>query len=1014
MPAKLQTYPVYVYDEPATYNDFTGGINTDPSNEHLMNNEMRDCVNMHYLSGALVKRKGAKEIAKLISNTDLFNIQGIFLFTYKITYIIVAADGKLYYGVFNENIDIQLERLYINAPSDNKSNYMYNPTNLLVGLSEYYTENLSNRHEGFIHSYEVTKEGPKDYRYRGPLEDITNDFIYKDDVVSFNYMKYKYIKSDPLRREVLFPTNTALWVRLSTEEAYNDWKSFVRANPNLGYTLNSSIQNWYQSTKEWAKDFVVKYEGYYYRCITAHYNYSSVPVYDKQNWEALNEERELIFQNYKKIEAATFNNKLFIATGTRFVEVSLRNNRLVANLVQPYKCNNSEISLIGFNYMSPYPEYCRGIQTNSVTTSIGGLLAFKNKDGSYTLEPQMTFQTGDSNRDYFYRWEKKVNNQWYVIHTFKSQDPSSWSEDNPAIPPITSLVVYDANVCQYRVTFAKSFEKESTFVANWTNETFYEKGTYVAVGSDTYVCLISHTPSYKEKRKDNEGKEYEAVIYSGVDTSNTIITWNNAIGEFSTTGIVAGETKTFWKQIHEQESIQYLNTSTNEVEHTYDYKIDEVTGSYFGQAVSVLATDLEPNDTFNIIQTCTKIHVDGDKMLLYGDKYNSGQWFKTIIKNPSYITDKGCLSFKTTKNEELIKVTAFQGNIICFANAESTGGSIHLVQGNGDDYDAQDGYYSPYRRNTINSSISCDNPHTVQICDNLLVFKYFNRVYYINASDLSNDVIQVTPCNDRLLHASSEVEIPWDDNNCISEVTDTYYSLIWKEKYEADKEGDLILKHPGIRVKMYYKMANKLADNSYVMPWLKDESKYLNTDHCIYIKGKPLFLYNNVLISFEESHYDDLGEDYECKIHFRGVDLNYPKMFKVLSNVLVYYHRNQHTKLDFSLKVLNEAGHLLLDSSKAKKTIQDLKALKADSLHYDSFRLDSTILDTRVINTTYKFPCLLADTIITCKNNKEFSLSSITYNYTTIQTPESNPYDLYSSIIRKKDLLSSKQFKGGH
>ena len=664
--------------------------------------------------------------------------------------------------------------------------------------------------------------------------------------------------------------------------------------------------------------------------------------------------------------------------------------------------------------MSPYPEYCRGVQTDTVTTSIGGLLAFKNKDGSYTLEPQMTFQSGDSNQDYFYRWEKKVDNQWYVIHTFKSQDPNAWSEDTPLILPITSLTVYDANQYQYRVTFARSFEKETTYVEDWNNETYYKKGTYVAVGSNTYECLVSHRPTYTETRKDSQGNSYEAVIYSGVDDSNTIITWDNALGEFSMEGTVDGILVTFWKQIHDQEAIQYLNTSTNEVEQIYDYKVDEVTGDYFGQAVSVLASDLETNDTFNIIQTCTKIHVDGDKILLYGDRYNSGQWFKTIIKNPGYIADRGCLSFKTTKNEELVKITAFQGNIICFANAESTGGSIHLVQGNGDDYDAQDGYYSPYRRNTINASISCDNPNTVQICDNLLVFKYFNRVYYINASDLSNEVIQVTPCNDRLLHISKDVEIPWDDNTCISEVTDTHYSLIWKEKYEADNNGDLILKHPGMRVKMYYKMANKLPDNSYVMPWLRDESQYLNVEHCIYIKGKPLFLYNNVLISFEEFIYDDLGQDYECKIHFRGVDLNYPKMFKLISNVLVYYHRNQYTKLDFHLKVLNEAGHLLLDSTKSKKTIQDLKALKADSLHTNSFRVDSTILDTRIINTTYKFPCFLADAILTCKNNKEFSLSSITYTYTTIQTPETNPYDLYTSVIRKKDLLTSEQFKGGH
>ena len=94
--------------------------------------------------------------------------------------------------------------------------------------------------------------------------------------------------------------------------------------------------------------------------------------------------------------------------------------------------------------------------------------------------------------------------------------------------------------------------------------------------------------------------------------------------------------------------------------------------------------------------------------------------------------------------------------------------------------------------------------------------------------------------------------------------------------------------------------------------------------------------------------------------------------------------------------------------------IEGLKSLKADSGHVDSFRLDSTILDTRIINSTYKFPCFLADTIITCTNDKEFSLSSITYNYTTLSQQETNSYDLYTSIIRKKDLLNSNQYKGGH
>lgn len=1005
MSAKIQSYPVYVYDEPATYNDFTGGINTDPSNEHLLNNELRDCVNMHYLSGALVKRKGAKEVAKLVSPIDLHNIQGVFLFTYRITYIIVAADGKLYQGVFHENTDIQLTRLRIDASLD-LSEDIYNPQNLFVGLKEYYTENINNRHEGFIHSYEITSDGDVDYNFRGPLEDITASWIYKNDIVEFQGIKYKCLENH--EKELIYPTNKDFWEELSYDNAYAEWSKYLQSAWGSNSTI-LSINTWVPSKYEWEKGYIVKYEERYFKCKQNHYNYGSTPSVNSTKWEPLHEGRELIFQNYRNIEAATFNNKLYIATGTRFIEVYLQTNQLMASVIKPYICNNTEISLIGYNYMSPYPELCRSSQSNTVTTSIGGLLARKTKLGTYILEPQMNFQYGESAQDYWYRWEKRINNQWYIIHTFKSQDPTIYTDDNMYIPPITTLTVRDADTYQYRVTFAKDFERVGSFVSPWDSTKKYNQGDFVLVGTDTYKCLITHTPSYEKILSENTTTKMFGKEGTGAD-----IQWENNINEFSKTGLVNNTSKTFWQLVHEQEEVLYYDIQHNKSYKVDDYAINKVTGSYFGQAVSTLAKDLEPNDTFNIIHTCTKLHVDGDKILLYGDRYNSGQWFKTIVKNPAYITDKGCLSFKTTKNEELIKVVAFQGNIVCFANSTTIGGSIHLVKGNGDDYDNQDGYYSPYRRNTINASISCDNPDTVQICDNLLVFKYFNRIYYINASDLSNDVIQVTPCNDRVLHPSSDVEIPWEDNTCISEVTDTYYGLIWKERYEIDNNGDLILKHPGLRVKMYYKMANRLNDNSYNMPWLRDESTYLNVSHCIYLKGKPIFLYNNILLTFEDFAYSDLDTDYECKIHFRGVDLNYPKMFKLISNVLVYYHRNQYTKLDFHMKILNEAGHLLLDSTKSKKTIQDLKALKADSLHSSSIRLDSTILDTRVLHTTYKFPCFLADTILTCKNNKEFSLSSITYTYTTIQTPETNPYDLYTSIIRKKDLLTSNQYKGGH
>ena len=364
------------------------------------------------------------------------------------------------------------------------------------------------------------------------------------------------------------------------------------------------------------------------------------------------------------------------------------------------------------------------------------------------------------------------------------------------------------------------------------------------------------------------------------------------------------------------------------------------------------------------------------------------------------------MSFKTTKNEALIRIVAFQGNIIAFANSDNVGGSIHLISGNGDDYDDGEGYYSPYQRSTINSSITCDNANTVQVCDNLLVFKYFNRIYYINASDLSNEVVKVTSCNDRIMSTSPDVEIPWNDNNCISEVTDSYYGLLWKEKYELnDSTGELTLVRPAYRLKMYYKMPYELADNSQTLPWLRDESKVFNIDKIIYIKGKPIYIFNNLFISTDEDTYEDLGNVVETKIHFRAYDTNYPKLVKLLNNILVYYHRDQFSLIDFKISSKNESGYTILDNTSNLFSTQDLRVLKeGDKINKGEFRTGQTILDSKVFNPKRSFPYLLIDTTITNKNKGAFSVSSITYNYTATDAPDTTMYSLYSDIIRPDEI----------
>jgi hypothetical protein len=1116
--AKYKDYPIYTYDEPATYSDFSGGINTDPSNEHLQPNEMRDCLNMHYKSAALVKRKGASLLCNIECEDELFNVQGVFLFTYRITYIIVAADGKLYKGFYSPNGTIRLNRLPIDVEIP-ESLDAYNPMNTTIGLTNRVSENINQKHDGFIYSYVIDKNGNKinleDF-FLGDYLDLSQSIIKDQDIVKYNgnYYRLNWTNTNTLpenryiKRTLITPENTEYWISLDEYNTFYSDEIIQRIDPlsvsygwiagvHTGLVLDTKTNTWRKSGyyvgeewisngapglwkeryEPWISDQAVLYEDNIYICIKTHTNFLNPPadVYAHPNaeWVKLTEKQELLFQNHDSIEAATYNNKMYITTGTRFVVIELISNELVAHTIEPYLCNTTEITNIGYNYLSPYPELCRSTQYNQAITSIGGILAIKGLNGLYTLTPQMNFAQGETEHDYYFKWEKKIGDEWVTIYSYKDNTYKNYTykyikeddgkyvlkdgeyilhKDSIGGPRynkyptgyslskinLFTIEVEDADKYQYRVSFAKSFEKPTEIADNWDySKNIYRVGDKVSVQNEAgtleiYTCIKEHTPKqvlwdnieyeltdiapainregyYYQTYQIDAGGNYVAKTENPVFSLNTSTRTGLSLYEkqedgtykfycYDTSTIIKGEV--YWEKEFTEEAI------LTEDGVDYDWIVNKVDGEYFGQGASTIAIDLKPEDKFNIIHSCKKIISDGNKFLLYDDKYNSGSWYKTVINNPAYITDRGGLSFKTNKNESLIKVVSFNGNLIAFANAENVGGSIHMITGNGDDWDDQSGYYSPYRRSTINATVSCDNANTVQVCENILVFKYFDTLYYISGSELNNEVVSVYSCNDRIKHNNNFVRIPWDDNSCISEVTEDYYALIWKEKYTIDNE-DLILERPALKVKMYYKLGTQ-QNEKIVYPWLRDESDYFNIDHIVYIKGKPIYLYNNTLTTFNNEVYTDFGNIYKCLIHFRGEDLNYPKMSKLINNVLVYYHRNQYSTIDFDLLIKNEAGHSLIDTASKRRSIQDLRALReGDTIVDNEVRLDSTILDSKVFNTTYKFPLLLADTTIVAENDKEFSVSSITYNYVTSETPDTTPYDLYTNILRPQETRES-------
>lgn len=1018
MPARYKDYPIYIYDEPAVYKDFTGGVNTHPNSETLKDTELQSCVNMTYEDKILCKRKGLYEESRFYCKEDLHTIQGIFLLPVKVTYIIVAADGKLYYGLYQKG-PIELQRLHIRLPVLDTS-LVFNPKDTSAGLEVSYYLWEDTTHDGYIYA---TPSSAEDSLQQATildlntyLSDATTLYDSSEDTILFdasvakkyyliNNTPYKYESLEPitafeLKDMAILPTNNEYWIE---ESIFSD-----------------ALTEWDYSQLNYYKNQLVLHRGICYKCIKTHQVYEA--FYSSVIFRAINSSHELIFQNKDKIEGTTFQNTLYLATGTRFIQIQVLDYELQASIVSPYLCNNSEIQYIGYNYLSPYPELCRTTQTNSASTAIGAVLVQKLSSGRFRLTPMMSFRQDVDQTHFSYRWEKCIEGTWYTVISYK---------DNLKHTPgyCYEIVVDDADKYLYRVTYADLFALPATLsvtdmdsLPDWKD---FEDGHVFAVGDWVkykdylYQCVNEHT---KEVSTDiAETTSTLRSIAVGSETKDywvKEVTWNSSpsfmtatpnytVTETGADGLpheIEYKSRILWEPLVTLEAITRVY-SNNVTEGEWDFVVEEAIATSSRASTILFDNNMGVESTFTTIHSCKKLLTDGNKLLLYDDAYNTGCWFKTILNNPSYITDKGSLSFKTTKNERLIKVIPYNTVLIAFANSEGLGGSIHLVKGSGDDYD--DGkYYSPYQRSTINTDVSCDNADTVQICEGLLVFKYYDTLYYImpSSSELQNESLFVYSANDKLKFTNNALidslgcAIPWDDNSCVSEITEDYYGLIWGAQYSYDA-GEIYCSRPAIRVKMYYKMLTEDV-NKYTIPWLIDNLGERTISHSLIIEGKPKYLVDNKLLTQEG--YTDEGENFPCIIHLKSVDMGYPKHLKFLNSLMLSTQRDQNESINLNTVIKNEANYILLDSS--KKSLQQLRSAHHGASLKSPLKLGKTNLNTTVYNMQYKYPCLSAGVLVTAKTDGWFSIASLVFTYTSAETPDSTPFDTYTKILRKGDI----------
>ena len=140
------------------------------------------------------------------------------------------------------------------------------------------------------------------------------------------------------------------------------------------------------------------------------------------------ENNVLVLQNQNKVEAAMFDHKLYIATGTRYIvleEIQDGDESLIkASIVFPKKINGFEYKNIGTNNLSPFPNQWMESTFGLGTSTIENILIKEQMifldDPKINLEAIMNFKSGTTADNYSFKWEYKLpNTDWRVFRGFK-------------------------------------------------------------------------------------------------------------------------------------------------------------------------------------------------------------------------------------------------------------------------------------------------------------------------------------------------------------------------------------------------------------------------------------------------------------------------------------------------------------------------------------------------------------------------------------------------------------------
>lgn len=259
-------------------------------------------------------------------------------------------------------------------------------------------------------------------------------------------------------------------------------------------------------------------------------------------------------------------------------------------------------------------------------------------------------------------------------------------------------------------------------------------------------------------------------------------------------------------------------------------------------------SSFDENETYDIsaIQSCNRILLHHNRLILYGSEKNQNLIYISHLNNPRYFPTTNTLAFESNDNEPLVKIVQYRDFLVAFLPTQ-----IQALYGTGPVGD------NPYQRVVLHTGVGCIAPETPKVLGNDVVFLSKDGVYKLKSFGLSESKMNVEKIDTQI-----ENQIYRDENACGAVFRDQYWLCFPQRKTQF----------------RYYRT---------LQSWTKDVSEKLTI--CRFYSWTTELVAQDMVTGqiyvFDDEVYDDLGHVYEAKVATKKYDFGVPHNPKKLKEL---------------------------------------------------------------------------------------------------------------------------------